>query len=176
MAAESGAIYVALGGNLGDVQATFLAALRQLTAEVGPQIERSRLYRTRALLPPEDVTPQPPYLNAVCRLHGVQSPLALLAMLQRLERAAGRVRAGRWAPRSLDLDLLLVGELRLTTPQLQLPHPRLHLRPFVLRPLADLAPRLQIPGQDKSVAAALAAALRQPQGDDLLTVVDWREG
>lgn len=103
---------------------------------------RSRLYRSDPLGPPG----QPDYVNAVAALDTALAPLALLDALQSIERAHGRERSLRWGPRTLDLDLLLYGDLRHACEQLTLPHPRLHERAFVLYPLADLAPGLVIPG------------------------------
>ena len=88
----------------------------------------------------------PDYLNAVAALETGLPPSALLQALLEIERAHGRARPYRHAPRTLDLDLLLHGASRLDTPELILPHPRLHERAFVLVPLADIAPDLQIPG------------------------------
>ncbi len=135
--------FIGLGANLGDARATLdaaLAALRQL-----PQTEwlgRSSLYRTA----PVDAG-GPDYLNAVAALSTGLSPEALLAALQAIEQAHGRERPYRNAPRTLDLDLLLYGEQVLETPALQLPHPRMHQRAFVLAPLLEIDPDVQIPGQ-----------------------------
>ncbi len=96
----------------------------------------------------------PDFLNAVVELRTSLTPQELLAALQTIELSHGRQRPFRHAPRTLDLDLLLYGSLQLNTPGLQLPHPRMHQRAFVLAPLAELAPDLQIPGQD-SLATCL---------------------
>jgi 2-amino-4-hydroxy-6-hydroxymethyldihydropteridine diphosphokinase len=133
--------WVGVGANLGDAQA---AVEHALTALGGlPQtnlVARSSLYRS---------APQhaegPDYVNAVAALDTALSPHALLEQLQALERSAGRTRAFTNAPRTLDLDLLLWGTMELDDPRLTLPHPRLHLRAFVLEPLAELAPDLVLP-------------------------------
>ena len=122
-----------------DGRAWSLQALRGL-----PQtqwVAGSSLYRSR----PVDAV-GPDYINAVAELRTALAPHPLLQRLQDIEQAFGRVRSVRNAPRTLDLDLLLHGAQRIDTPRLTLPHPRLHLRAFVLRPLLDLAPQLQLPG------------------------------
>jgi 2-amino-4-hydroxy-6-hydroxymethyldihydropteridine diphosphokinase len=141
--------YVALGSNLGDREAHLRGALAGLAASPGIALAAvSRLYETEPLGPP-----QGPYLNAVAALDTAQDAHALLARLQQLERAAGRTRgAERLAPRTLDLDLLLYGDARIDEPALQLPHPRLHERAFVLVPLAELAPELVHPRLGLTVA------------------------
>ncbi|WP_374674702.1 2-amino-4-hydroxy-6-hydroxymethyldihydropteridine diphosphokinase [Ideonella sp.] len=134
--------YVGLGANLGDALAQVRAALDAL-GEV-PQtrlVARSSLYTSA----PVDAS-GPDYVNAVAVLDTALAPHALLAELQDIERRFGRERPYHHAPRTLDLDLLLQGEHRLDTPALQLPHPRLHERAFVLVPLDEVAPGLQLPG------------------------------
>lgn len=154
--------YVALGANLGDPPTAFHTALQALAQTPGVRaLEVSSFYRS-APVGPEG---QPDYCNAVCAFETELTPEALLERLQALEAAAGRQRGVRWGPRTLDLDLLHVeGETR-DTPALQLPHPRLHERAFVLVPLAELAPQLAIPGRGR--VAALAAAI------DRSTVRRW---
>ncbi|PPE65457.1 2-amino-4-hydroxy-6-hydroxymethyldihydropteridine diphosphokinase [Caldimonas caldifontis] len=135
--------YVGLGANLGDPLQTLRWAADALRAR--PRVSAwaaSPLYRTRPL-----ESSGPDYLNAVVAFDTDESAHALLSVLQALEQAQGRERPYRNAPRTLDLDLLLLGDLCLDTPSLQLPHPRLHERAFVLAPLADLAPGLVIPGR-----------------------------
>ncbi len=105
---------------------------------------RSPLYRSAPLGPPD----QPDYINAVAALETGLAPHALLEELRAIERRHGRLRDGtRWGPRTLDLDLLLYGDALLETPELSLPHPGLHQRAFVLYPLHDVAPALQVPGK-----------------------------
>ena len=119
----------------------------------GSTLEKvSRTYRN----PPMGPANQPDYLNAVAALRTTLSPLELLDALQGLEQAAGRIRAGRrWCARSLDLDLLLYDELRIDQPRLQIPHPGVHRRAFVIHPLAEIAPEALVPGHGR--AAAIAA-------------------
>ncbi len=128
--------YVALGANLGDPQAALRQALRGLAALPQTQLVRaSSFYRTA----PIDSS-GPDYINAVAELRTALTPQGLLAGLQALEQAAGRERPWRNAPRTLDLDVLLYGDVRLDTPALTIPHPRMHERAFVLVPLAEIAP------------------------------------
>ena len=134
--------YVGLGGNLGDARAQVEAAFDALAAWSGvDKVRRSSLYRTA----PIDAG-GPDYVNAVAEVDTRLEPLALLHALQAIETRFGRERPYPNAPRTLDLDLLLHGDTSLATPELTLPHPRLHLRAFVLRPLAEIAPALNIPG------------------------------
>jgi 2-amino-4-hydroxy-6-hydroxymethyldihydropteridine diphosphokinase len=126
--------YVGLGGNLGDVQATFRSALSQLASAPGTTIEAaSSLYRTR----PVDAD-GPDFLNTVVALQSSLGPHELLGVLQRIETAHNRERPFRNAPRTLDLDLLWFGGAALSGLELTLPHPRMHERAFVLAPLAEL--------------------------------------
>jgi 2-amino-4-hydroxy-6-hydroxymethyldihydropteridine diphosphokinase len=139
------AAWLGLGGNVGDVTATFDAALRMIDGLDGVRlVQRSRLFRT----PAWGNTDQPDFINAVAELRTTLPPLALLEALQGIERAHGRDRASeqRWGPRTLDLDLLAVDGVTLDTPALQLPHPRLAERAFVLVPWAEIAPDLALPG------------------------------
>ena len=134
-------IFVGLGANLGDARATVLQALAKLAALPGTRrIAASPLYGTV----PVDAQ-GPDFVNAVAELRSTLAPGALLAALQAIEQAHGRQRPYLNAPRTLDLDLLLHGQRVLHTPALTLPHPRLHQRAFVLRPLLDLAPDLVHP-------------------------------
>jgi 2-amino-4-hydroxy-6-hydroxymethyldihydropteridine diphosphokinase len=106
---------------------------------------RSRLYRT----PPWGILEQPDFVNAAARLETALAPRQLLDALLAIEAAAGRVRGVTNGPRTLDLDLLLYGDQVIAVPGLVVPHPRLHQRAFVLLPLADVAPELEVPGQGR---------------------------
>ena len=134
--------YVGLGSNLGDREAFLVGARAALAATGGISVAAaSRLYETEPVGPP-----QGRYLNAALALETALAPHVLLALLLGLEQAAGRRRGPvRNAPRTLDLDLLLHGETCLETPELSLPHPRLHERAFVLVPLAEIAADLVHP-------------------------------
>ena len=136
MRREAVTAVVALGANLGAAQARVRQALADLNRLPETRVlARSRLYRTA----PHEAQ-GPDFINAVAKLDTRLSAPDLLAQLQALELAAGRERPYRNAPRTLDLDLLLYGDARIDSPQLTLPHPRMHERAFVLRPLADVAP------------------------------------
>jgi 2-amino-4-hydroxy-6-hydroxymethyldihydropteridine diphosphokinase len=146
--------YVGVGTNLGDRWANLARAARGLRAapRVAP-LRASRVWDTPPLGPP-----QPRYLNAVVEVEADLPPEALLGALQRIERDAGRTRGGaRWGARTLDLDLLLLGDLVVRRPGLAVPHPGLASRRFVLAPLAELAPGLAVPGTGRTVAELLAA-------------------
>jgi 2-amino-4-hydroxy-6-hydroxymethyldihydropteridine diphosphokinase len=134
--------YVGLGANLGDAVATLQAAAATLAAWPGVQAAQgSPVFRSA----PVDAL-GPDFFNGVLRIETSLSPAALLQVLQAVEAQHGRERPYLNAPRTLDLDLLLHGDLRLDTPTLQVPHPRLHQRAFVLLPLLALTPDLQAPG------------------------------
>ncbi len=140
--------FIALGSNLGDRAGSIGSALRSLeTIATERRVTCSPLYET-APMGPQD---QPAYVNAVCRLATRLAPLALLDATQAIEQAHGRVRddgqpALRWGPRSLDLDILLLGQEQHADERLTVPHPGIAQRSFVLMPLNDLAPTLAIPG------------------------------
>lgn len=145
--------FIALGSNLGDTQGHVLGAFGALDAL--PQtrlLARSALYLT----PPWGVLDQPAFINAVAQIDTGLTPHQLLDALLKIERDAGRVRDGeRWGPRTLDLDVLHMDGVVLSDDRLTLPHPRMAERAFVLLPLNDLAPTLELPGQGK-VADLLA--------------------
>lgn len=131
--------YLGLGSNLGDRLGFLRSALQGLTAVPAVGVAGvSRVYETAPVGGPQ----QGPYLNAVVALDTGLTPAELLSLAQALEVAAGRERNERWGPRSLDVDVLLVGDERVDTPELTVPHPRLRERGFVLAPLADVAPGL----------------------------------
>jgi 2-amino-4-hydroxy-6-hydroxymethyldihydropteridine diphosphokinase len=138
--------YVALGANLGDRERTLRAAVDALAAE--PAIEVLAVSSLRET-EPVGVVGQPPFLNGAVELETTLSARALLERLLALERRFGREREGvpPHGPRTLDLDLLLYGDEQLDEPGLRVPHPRLHERRFVLEPLAELAPGLEVPGR-----------------------------
>ena len=145
--------WIGLGANTGESLATVRAAIDAL-AELPDTVfvRRSRFYRTPAWGP----IAQPDFINAVALVETRLAPSALLDGLLGIERAFGRVRAERWGPRSLDLDLLLYGDAQIDEPGLHVPHPHLHQRVFVLVPLLDTDPDAVIPGRG-SAREALAA-------------------
>jgi 2-amino-4-hydroxy-6-hydroxymethyldihydropteridine diphosphokinase len=156
--------YVGVGANLGDREETILAAIDLLAVQPGVDVVGvSALRETEPWGPVE----QPPYLNGAVALETDLDPRDLLDVLLDVERRFGRNRAMevRWGPRTLDLDLLLHGDLVLDEPGLALPHPRLHERRFVLEPLADLGPALVVPGRG-TVAELLASLDARPAPPD----------
>jgi 2-amino-4-hydroxy-6-hydroxymethyldihydropteridine diphosphokinase len=130
--------FVGLGANLGDREGTIRAAVSQLPGVVAV----SPLRETD----PVGLTDQPRFLNGVAALETELPPRGLLDVLLAVERRLGRERGERWGPRTIDLDLLLYGDEVIDEDGLTVPHPHLHERRFVLEPLADLAPKLVVPG------------------------------
>ena len=149
--------YVALGANLGDPAATVRAAFAALAnLPESRLVHSSSLYRTA----PVGITEQPEFVNAVAELETTLAPESLLDALFEIEQRFGRIRAERNGPRTLDLDLLYAGDYVSDDPVLIVPHPRLHLRAFVLQPLGEIAPKLALPGRG-TVAAWLPAVANQ---------------
>jgi 2-amino-4-hydroxy-6-hydroxymethyldihydropteridine diphosphokinase len=155
--------YIGVGSNLGDPAAQVRRAFVALAGLAGTRlVARSRLYGSRPMGPAD----QPDFVNAAAGLLTSLSPLELLQALQGIEAAQGRRRERRWGERTLDLDLLLYGAVRLESPELTLPHPGLAQRAFVLHPLSDIAPDLAVPGAGR--VADLATRL----GADGLWLLD----
>lgn len=146
--------YIALGGNMGDVERTFADALRHLSAMMAcDTLRASRLYRTAPWGDPD----QPDYLNLVAEMTWTDSADYLGQMCFALERRAGRDRSKerKNGPRPLDIDILVFGEEQIDTDELTIPHPHIQARRFVLAPLFDLAPDLVPPGWQMNVEEAL---------------------
>jgi 2-amino-4-hydroxy-6-hydroxymethyldihydropteridine diphosphokinase len=154
-------VYLGLGSNLGDRAAQLAAAVAALERAGVAVRRRSPLYETR----PVGVVDQPPFLNAVAEAETRLAPPALLAAVKAIERALGRVPGPRWGPRAIDIDILLYGDARVICrePWLEIPHPRLWERQFVLVPLADLRPDLRDP--DGVPIAERLARLRAVEGE-----------
>ena len=153
-------VYLGLGSNLGDRRAHLDAAVQALKL-LGEVTRVSPYLETPALLAPGDTTPQPPYLNGVLAFETTLEPLALLRALREIERAQGRpADRARWQPRTLDLDILLWGDRVIDTPELQVPHPQMHLRRFVLEPLAVIAGGAVHPVLEATVTELLARSQR----------------
>jgi 2-amino-4-hydroxy-6-hydroxymethyldihydropteridine diphosphokinase len=149
--------FVALGANLGDPAATIRAAFAALANLPDSRIKHtSSLYRTA----PVGIEEQPDFVNAVAELETTLPPETLLDALLDIEHRFGRIRAEKNGPRTLDLDILFYNDLQIDLPRLTLPHPRLHLRAFVLQPLAEIAPQLALPGRG-TIAAWLPAVANQ---------------
>jgi len=143
--------FLGLGSNVGGRWAILRAAVAALPDVVAV----SPVYETE---PVGGAAGQPPYLNLVVELDTDRSPRELLEDARRLEAAAGRVRDERWGPRTLDVDVLLVGDLVVDEPDLVVPHPRMAGRRFVLAPLADLAPELVPQAWERSATGAVRPA------------------
>ena len=159
--ASASSAYIGLGANLGDPQAALHEAIEALAALPASVLRASSSFYRSA---PIDAI-GPDFLNAVVQLDTHLAPHALLAALQRIEQVHGRERPYRNAPRTLDLDLLLYADHVIETPALTVPHPRLHERAFVLRPLAEIAPQLLVPG--RGCVADLLAPLAGQRVDRL---------
>ncbi len=162
--------WVALGSNLGDRRTQLTRALTWLDSLPHTKLSAVSPFLVTAPVGP----PQPDYLNAVARLETALAPLQLMDALLVLERAAGRVRGAnevRWGARKLDLDLLFVashrgptGQRIISHPRLMVPHPRVHLREFVLRPLDAIDPGLVHPTTGRTVREHLDALVSPPSG------------
>ena len=151
--------YLGIGSNLGDRLAHLQHAVDGLAAADGVEVVAvSAVYETDPVGGPE----QPEYLNAVVAVETGLDPHALLALGQRLEAGARRVRAERWGPRTLDVDVLLVGDEQVDDPDLQVPHPRMRERGFVMAPLGDVHPDLGSDAARWSGVRRTALALSVP--------------
>src|SRR5947208_12368788 len=140
--------FLGLGSNLGNRR----RHLREAVAGLPDVVAVSPIYETEPVGGPEG---QGPYLNAVVELETELTPRQLLEIAQRLEAEAHRVRKERWGPRTLDVDVLLVGDLKVNEPDLVVPHPRMWERGFVLAPLRDLAPELLPAGWEATLDQGL---------------------
>lgn len=140
--------YIGLGANLGDARDAVCGAIHAIAQLDGVlHLRRSSLYGSAPVQ-----ADGADYVNAVVEVQTVLPPLQLLQALQALEQGAGRQRSYRNAPRTLDLDVLLYGDAQIQTPALEVPHPRMWERAFVLRPLAELAPTIVTAAQLQGVA------------------------
>jgi 2-amino-4-hydroxy-6-hydroxymethyldihydropteridine diphosphokinase len=150
--------WIGVGANLGEAAATVVAAIDLLGQNQAIEVDaRSSLYASA----PRDHVDQPDFVNAVARLRTTLSASRLLTVLHGVEDRFGRDRAGvRYGPRTADLDLLLYDDLVQDDPALTLPHPRMHRRGFVLRPMADIDPDATVPGHGP-VSTLLAACADQ---------------
>ncbi|MFB2554553.1 2-amino-4-hydroxy-6-hydroxymethyldihydropteridine diphosphokinase [Herbiconiux liangxiaofengii] len=149
---------LAFGSNLGDREATILAAVDDLRATPGIEVGAvSRLYETVAIKPGGADYDAPSYLNAVALIRTSLHPEELLGEVNRIEHDHGRVRAERWGDRTLDVDIVTFASIIRTTPRLTLPHPRAAERDFVLVPWLEVDPAASLPGLGR--ADALLAAI-----------------
>ena len=161
-------VYLALGSNLGDRAGTLASAVEQLRASV--TIDRvSAVYETA----PMYVTDQPAFLNMAVRGLTTLPPWELLRFVKRIEAVLGRTEGGeRFGPRPIDIDILMYGSLVMFAPELQIPHPRIAERAFVLCPLADIAADVRHPALGLTVADLLATV---PERDTVLRIADGLE-
>lgn len=163
-------VYLSLGGNLGEPAQAMGAALRMLDADPSSQVVAvSSLYRT----PPWGKTDQPDFLNVAAEVRTTLSPRGLLDLCLAAERRLKRVRQERWGPRLIDIDILVFGDQTIHESGLEIPHPRMLERAFVLAPLAEIAPDFVAKGKrlGEWLAAVDAAGIeRQPSGREW-----WKE-
>ncbi|MFO0910025.1 MAG: 2-amino-4-hydroxy-6-hydroxymethyldihydropteridine diphosphokinase [Isosphaeraceae bacterium] len=164
------AAQIALGSNIGDREAHLRLAVAALASTPGIEVESVSRYCETA--PVGGPTGQSPYLNAASTIRTSLAPELLLTRLHAIEAEAGRVRTARWGERTLDLDLLLYDDLILSTPTIEIPHPRMHFRRFVLAPLTEIAPLVIHPRYRRTAAQLLAHIDRRPS---LLALPGWWE-
>lgn len=139
-------VYIGLGSNLEQPQQQILTAIRDIEAIAGLElVAQSSLYHS----PPMGPQDQPDYINAVVAVETELAPVAVLDALQQIEQSHGRVRKRHWGERTLDLDILLVDDRVINETRLTVPHPGIAERAFVVYPLAEIAPDLNIPGKGK---------------------------
>ncbi len=150
-------VYIALGSNLGNRAENLRIAREQIDAEDLHVLRASSVYETA----PRDVEDQPWFLNQVIECETDLFPRQLLARLQKIERAMGRKRTIARGPREIDLDILLFGDAVVKAAELEVPHPRLAERRFVLEPLAELVPDKRHPGTRRTMREMLASVLDQ---------------
>ncbi len=142
-------VYLGLGGNVGRREEMLALAVAGLDAHPAVRVRsRSSLYETEPVGPAD----QSWYLNAVLGAETSLPPVELLALCKQIERDLGREQGVRWGPRPIDIDILLIGDSRISTGRLVVPHPELKNRAFVLVPLAEIAPSLVLPGGDTAAA------------------------
>lgn len=167
MESESPIAYVGIGSNLGDRAGNLLLAVRGLIEASLEVVKLSSVYETE----PIDMDDAPKFLNMVAEVKtGTISPTQMLARMLRIEYLLGRKDKNLNKPRTIDLDLLFYADMKLATPFLTLPHPRVHLRNFVLIPMNEIAPEFRHPTMKKTIADLVALT------DDISLVCRWNPG
>ena len=145
-------VFIGLGSNLGDRFVEMQAACQLLVVNGCRWVQSSPIFETA----PWGLVDQPAFLNAVIQLEFDGSPQELLQIAMEAEKELGRRRLKHWGPRNIDIDILAMGELEITSQRLTVPHPMLSQRAFVLLPWAEIAPKFIVAGQKKSVATLLS--------------------
>lgn len=134
-------VYLALGSNMGDRAENLAHACKRIESEIGKIARKSKVYETQPLGEPG----QEWYYNQVIMINTTHDPRSLLDIIARIERDLGRVRKEKWGPRIIDIDILLYGKRVIRDKGLEIPHPEMHKRAFVLAPLMEIAPDLEHP-------------------------------
>lgn len=150
--------FLALGSNIGDREANLREAANRLEPDQIHILRRSSLYETA----PQELLDQPWFLNAVVEIETSLFPMHLLARVREIEREMGRRRTTPKGPRNIDIDILFYGRIVMAAPELEVPHPRIAQRRFVLEPLAEIAPDFRHPVTGKTAGEMLTAL--EPQG------------
>ncbi len=144
--------FLSLGGNLGNTREIFEQTYPWIEKKIGRIRQKSSLYQTAAW----GMTDQADFLNQVLEVETTRAPEEILTQLLAIEQIFGRVRDVKWGPRNIDLDLLLQDDIQVKTPHLQLPHPRMQDRKFILIPLVEIAPQFIHPGLGQTMQELLA--------------------
>jgi 2-amino-4-hydroxy-6-hydroxymethyldihydropteridine diphosphokinase len=150
--------FLGLGSNVGDREANLRDAVERLASEEIRVLRRSSVYETA----PQEILDQPWFLNAVVEVETSMFPLQLLARIREIERQMGRRRVTAKGPRNIDIDILFYGRSVIATAELEVPHPRIAQRRFVLEPMAEIAPEFRHPVTGRTAMEMLAAV--EPQG------------
>ena len=158
------AAFLALGSNVGDREANLREAANHLESDEIHVLRRSSLYETS----PQELLDQPPFLNAVIEVETSLFPMQLLGRVREIERGMGRRRVTPKGPRNIDIDILFYGRSVIATEDLEVPHPRMAQRRFVLEPLAEIAPGFRHPATGKTANEMLTQL--EPQGVRKLAV------